>query len=148
MPDMDFDELYPGRFVKAGEFKGRIVTLTIKDVDKEELGVGKQAKMKGYIMFAETTKQLCLNKTNGLCIRAMWGRRTGGWVGHKLMLFPAPYQGDIAVRIWGSPDLEKDTEIEIALPNKKPFKMTLHKEATEKWVEKLREEEDARRQQS
>lgn len=127
MADLDFDELYPGRFLKAGEFKGRVVTLTVTDVDIEDLGVGKQAKVKGYITFAETKKQLCLNKTNGLCIKAMFGRRTGGWIGHKLMLFPSPYEGDIAIRVWGSPELAADQVIDINLPNKKPFKMTMHK---------------------
>jgi hypothetical protein len=129
MADMDFDELYPGRFMKAGEFKGRIVGLTISDVDIEELGIGKQAKVKGVVTFKETKKQWILNKTNGLCLKAMFGRRTGGWVGHKVFLFPSPYEGDIAIRVWGSPEIRADEVIEINLPNKKPFKMTMHKAA-------------------
>ncbi len=123
----DFDELYPGRFMKAGEFKGRMVVLTIADVELEELGIGKQAKKKGVMSFKETDKQFCMNKTNGLCIREMFGRKPAAWVGKRLVLFPSPYEGDIAIRVWGSPDIERTFEVTIELPNKKPFKMTMHK---------------------
>ena len=33
---VDWDELYPGRFLKAGEFKGKKPTLTIAAVNIEE----------------------------------------------------------------------------------------------------------------
>ena len=33
----NYDELYPGRFLKAGLLKNQKVTLTIKDVDLEQL---------------------------------------------------------------------------------------------------------------
>jgi hypothetical protein len=47
---VDWDELYPGRFIKAGEFKGKKPTLTIKDVDVESLaGDDGKEKVKGII---------------------------------------------------------------------------------------------------
>ena len=39
-----FDQLYPGRFIKAGELLGKKVTLTIADVNLEEL-VGDDGKV-------------------------------------------------------------------------------------------------------
>lgn len=122
--DYDFDELYPGRFLKAIEFQGRDVTYTITDVQMEELEerTGK-TRGKGIIAFQETPLALVLNKTNGLCLKAMFGRRTGGWVGKRVTLFPAPidFEGaEICVRVRGSPDIEKDLPFELKLARKKP----------------------------
>lgn len=124
---VDFDELYPGRFIKAGELKGKQVTLTIADVDIDELEGDKGKQMKGIISFKETQKQLVLNKTNGLCIRAMFGRKLFDWAGKRLTIFPGKWGQDDAIRIWGSPDIALDAEVIVTLPRKKPFPMTMHK---------------------
>lgn len=129
---VDWDELYPGRFVKTGELKGRKVTLTIKDVDTDKLiGDDGKEQVKGIISFVESTKQLPLNKTNGLCLKAMFGRKLPDWTGKKVILFPSKWNGEDAIRIWGSPDIAKEIEVEIKLPRKKPMMMTMHVTATE-----------------
>ena len=61
---VDWDELYPGRFLKAGDFKGKPVTLTISEVRLEELVGDKGPQVKGVISFKQTEKQWALNKTN------------------------------------------------------------------------------------
>jgi hypothetical protein len=123
----DFDELYPGRFVKAGEFKGKKPTLTIKDVDLEELiGDDGKSKAKGIISFVETPKQLPLNKTNGICIRAMFGRKLSEWVGKRIILYADKWNGEEATRVWGSPDIAEPMAVEVKLPRKKPINMTMH----------------------
>jgi hypothetical protein len=119
---LDFDQLFPNRFLKAGEFKGKDVTLTVAAVDVEELEGDKGKQVKGIITFKETKKQLVLNKTNGLCLRGMFGRDTGAWVGKRVTFWPAPIDfgdAEIAIRVRGSPDLEADLEIEIKLARKK-----------------------------
>lgn len=129
---VDWDELYPGRFIKAGEFKGKRVTLTIKDVDVDALvGNDGKEKVKGVLSFEQTPKQIPLNKTNGLCLRAMFGRKLGEWVGKKVILFAGMWNGEEAVRIWGSPDLKEEIDVEIQLPRKKPFMMHMHLTAQE-----------------
>lgn len=126
-PDpVDWDELYPGRFLKAGEFKGKRVTLTVARVKLHELIGDKGPQIKGVIYFKETEKQLALNKTNGICLRAMFGRKVPEWVGHRVTLFPGTWDGDECIRVWGSPDIESDKEVQIALPRKRPFNMTMH----------------------
>jgi hypothetical protein len=123
----NFDELYPGRFLKAGLFKGAKPTLTIKDVEVEELEAndGKK-KAKGVISFAERPMELCLNKTNGLCIKAMFGKELKDWIGKRITLFASQWDGEECIRVWGSPDIAEDSVIKIELARKKPFTMTMH----------------------
>lgn len=124
---MDFDALFPGRFLKAGEFQGKAVTLTIAAVKVEDLEGDNGSKTKGIVSFAESKRQLVLNRTNGECIKAMFGRNTDDWIGKRVTLYPAPYEGDIAIRIKGSPDIEKSLTVEIKLPRKRPYNVTLEK---------------------
>lgn len=123
-----FDQLYPGRFLKAGELLGKKVTLTIRDTDLEELvGDDGKAKAKAVVAFKETDKQLVLCKTNGICLREMFGVQLADWVGKRVTIFPDVWNGEPAVRIWGSPDIERDLEVTVTLPRRKPFKRALKK---------------------
>ena len=124
---VDWDELYPGRFLKVGELKGKHVTLKIADVDLEELIGDKGQQIKGVISFEKTPKKLALNKTNGLCLREMFGKKLPEWVGKRITLFPSQWNGEDCIRVYGSPDIAADKEIQISLPRKRPFNMTMHK---------------------
>lgn len=127
---LDFDQLFPARFLKAGELRGRDVTLTITSVEIETLEGDGGKKVKGILSFKGTPKQLVLNKTNGLCIRGMFGRDTSNWVGKRVTFFPAPISfgdSDIAIRVRGSPDIEKAMDVEIKLARKKPKTMRMEK---------------------
>ena len=48
---LDFDQLYPARFMKAGEFQGKDVTLKVSGVAVEELESEKGKKGKGIVSF-------------------------------------------------------------------------------------------------
>jgi hypothetical protein len=122
----DFSELYPGRFIKAGELLGKKVTLTIADIDLEELVGDNGPQVKCVISFKETQKKHVACKTNGLCIKAMFGKKLSDWVGKRITLFEDQWNGEPATRIWGSPDIVNDMQVEIALPRRRPFKRTLH----------------------
>lgn len=124
---VDFDQLYPGRFMKAGEFAGKKPTMTISSVDLDELEGDKGKQVKGVISFKETDKQWALNKTNGICLREMFGRKPQEWVGHRITLFAGQWDGEEAIRVWGSPELEGDKEVTVQLPRRRPIKMTMHK---------------------
>lgn len=124
---VDWDELYPGRFLKAGEFKGKKPTLTITEVEIKELIGDKGPQIKGVISFSKTEKKLALNKTNGICLKAMFGRKVQDWIGKRVTLFAGIWNGEECIRVWGSPDISADQVAEVSLPRKKPFKMTLHK---------------------
>lgn len=123
----DWDELYPGRFLKAGLLapnEKRI--LTIASVTRDELVGNKGPQIKGIVGFREDTMALALNKTNGICLREMFGRVPYQWVGRRIALFATEWGGEPCIRIWGSPDLEQDIEVTIELPRKKPFRMVMH----------------------
>lgn len=124
---VDFDQLYPGRFMKAGEFAGKKPTMTISSVDLDELEGDKGKQVKGVISFKETDKQWALNKTNGICLREMFGRKPQEWVGHRVTLFAGQWDGEEAIRVWGSPELEGDKEVTVQLPRRRPIKMMMHK---------------------
>lgn len=124
---VDWDELYPGRFLKATEFKGKQVTLRIAKVRIEELVGDKGPQIKGVISFERTDKEWAINRTNGICVKAMFGSKVQEWVGKRVTLYPAMHDGEPAIRVWGSPDIERDFEVVVALPRKRPFAMVMHK---------------------
>jgi hypothetical protein len=123
-----FDELYPGRFIKAGELLGKKVTLTISDVDLEELqGEDGKPKVKAILSFAETEKKHVMCKTNGVCLKEMFGHVIEHWVGKQVTIFPDTWNGEPCIRIWGSPDIPEEMEVTVTLPRRRPFKKTMHK---------------------
>lgn len=132
---VDYDELYPGRFIKAGDLRGRDVNLTITKVRADELEGQKGKQVKGVLSFKETKKELVLNRTNGECIKAMFGRKLADWVGKRVTFYPAAIQSevaDLAVRVRGSPDLAADVTFSLALARKRPRDVTMKKTATGK----------------
>jgi hypothetical protein len=124
---VDWDELYPGRFLKAGELKGKNVTLRIKSVDLEKLVGDKGEQTKGVLTFEKTDKHLALNKTNGICLKEMFGKKVQEWVGKRVTLFPSQWNGEDCIRIFGSPDIPADKDIVVQLPRKRPIAMKMHK---------------------
>lgn len=121
---MDFNEMYPGRFLKSQQFKGRDVTMTIRMVRLEELEGDKGKKTKGIVSFVERPLELVLNRTNGECLKAMFGRETNAWIGKRVTLWPAPYHDNTTgedttcIRVRGSPDLAADKPFDLKLARK------------------------------
>lgn len=69
----NFDQLYPGRFLKAGILDGKRITLTIESVQHERLEGDKGLELKVIMAFVGKEMQLVLCKTNAMCIKAMFG---------------------------------------------------------------------------
>jgi hypothetical protein len=122
MSGYDYDELFPGRFLKSGQFKGKAVTLTIADVRIEKMPDKNKERTKGILMFRETELELVLNKTNGECLKGMFGRRTDDWKGKRVSFCPEEVQAfgamELAIRVLGSPDIEREMKVEIRLGQK------------------------------
>lgn len=123
----DWDELYPGRFMKAGQLGTGKPVFTIQSVDMDLLmdEKGKEQK-KGVIAFVETEFQITANKTNGLCLKAMFGRNVQDWIGKRIALFQGQWKGEPAVRIYGSPDIPADISVEIKLARRGTQTMIMH----------------------
>lgn len=130
---LTFDQLFPGRFIKAGEMHGKDVTLTIKTVYRDMLeGNDGIEKAQAIISLVETPREWALNKTNALRLRAMFGDDTDAWVGRRVTLFPEPDSSGMSdsgfcLRVKGSPDIDKSITYKETLARKRPRDVTLQK---------------------
>ena len=121
---LSFDQLYPGTYIKAGEFNGRPVTLTIKSVAREMLSNGTGGEEGAVVVaFTETEKLFVMNKTNAVCLRAMWGDDSGQWLGHRVTLHPVKDESGLSesgqcIRVAGSPELPKALKFRARLGRK------------------------------
>jgi hypothetical protein len=57
----------------------------------------------------------------------MWGKSLSEWIGKRVFLFEDSWNGEPCVRIWGSPDIPREIEVEVSLPRRRPFRMTMHR---------------------
>jgi len=116
-----FDAAFGGDYIAAEDFGGKAVTLTIADVGAKELLKPDMSKEWRYVLtFRGTKRGIVLNKTNALCLKAMWGEadpETGKvyieqWIGHRVTFYPAPdtsgmSDSGLCIRVKGSPELKK-----------------------------------------
>jgi len=131
---VNYDELFPGRFIKAdlfvSEFGTDKPTVTIKGVDLETFprDDGKE-ETRGVLTLGETAKQMKLNRTNGDCLKAMFGTSVqNDWLGKRITLCierdrdPGGVKGAMCncIRVFGSPDIAGDVIATIKLPKRKP----------------------------
>jgi ribosomal protein L40E len=129
-----YDQLYPGRFLRAGQFLGKPVTLTIKDVMHETLEGDKGKEQKTIMTFQEKNAAIVLCKLNAICIKAMFGSSIPAWVGKKVMFYPtdtlmpmpsAKGEDRICIRVYGSPDIASDMTAEFKPPRRKSLMIPL-----------------------
>ncbi len=128
--------LNPGRFLTAGEIGEAMWTVRVAQLYREELAdEDGGAKTRTTMAIANSKgeihdRRIVLNRTNIECLRAMWGDRVADWVGKRVFLYSIPnaFRGLPGIRIWGSPDLEAELQIEVRLPKKKPQKFVMRRE--------------------
>ncbi|MFA6134689.1 MAG: hypothetical protein WC869_11805 [Phycisphaerae bacterium] len=94
MPNVN--DVFPTKYLSAGDLKGQTVRLTIGEVTVETLGQGRQAQQKPVLYFRGKTKGLALNKTNTNAIAAVYGPETDDWIGAEIDVYPTKveYAGD------------------------------------------------------
>ena len=87
------NELFPSKYLKAADLKGRTIKVKILKVEIEEIGQDNTKKPVVYFDGAE--RGMVMNKTNGTEIAATHGDDTAGWTGKEIEIFSAmvPYQG-------------------------------------------------------
>ena len=81
----NFDQLYPGRFLKAGHFE-QPRTLTIRHIEHQELEGEKGKETKTIFHFQEERLALVACKTNGICCREIFGQHVPSWIGKRITL--------------------------------------------------------------
>lgn len=115
------DQLYPGEYIKAGEFGGKPVTLTLKIVERLPISDGSGGEEPAVVVtFKETEKKFIMNKTNAVCLRAMFGDDSDDWSGHRVTLHPVKDESGLSdsgqcIRVKGSPELDKQVKFQARL---------------------------------
>ena len=128
---MDYRAMFKGDYISAVEFAGRRPTFTIDQIRLVPLPDEKTGrdKDKGVVFFRESPRGWVLCKTNAICLAGMFGPQTGGWTGKRVTLYACEVQFGRekvpGIRVFGSPDLERPVRVEVKLPRKKPFVMTM-----------------------
>ncbi len=124
---LTLEEIFPGRFVRAADFKGRDVDVTISMVVLEDLPDDKgKMEGKGVVTLRETKKKWILNRTNAEWLKELYGNDTDLWIGKRITIYPdasvtigSKKVGGIRVR--GVPEKDfKEREFVLTLPRKKP----------------------------
>ncbi len=130
--EMSFDDLYPGRFYKAGNLHAPL-TAKIERV-YHDFELQKQNKKKSppvVLTLAGHTREVVACKTVGVCLRELFGNDVNGWVGRTVSLYagkveiPGKYHGQPAIRVYGSPELTEERTIVVAFAGKPPFTVVL-----------------------
>ena len=133
----NFDLAYPGRFLKAGHIGSEKKTVTITNIFHEVLQGEKGEQRKLIISFEETSFQVVCCKLNGTALKCMFGPIVPEWIGKRITIFATdtlmPFPGRkgtdaLCIRIWGSPDIQRDVMAEFRPPKRKA--LTLHMHAT------------------
>ena len=85
-PDMMVELMFPSKYLKAADFKGKDVTLTIKSVQMDELESKRGKEWKYIVHFEETDKMLVMNVTNARSIaKALNQSSAKKWAGSKML---------------------------------------------------------------
>ncbi len=127
-----YSEMYPGRFLKADMLKGKKVTVTVLKIMGEDLiGENNKAKSEWVVKIKERDLELVLNKTNGFCLKRMFGNDPHLWLEKRITIYPTTtkFGRDTVdcIRIWGSPDIAEDMEITVPQGRKRAWDTVMHK---------------------
>ena len=80
---MNINDIFPSKFLKAADLKGREPTVVIERLEMEQLG--EQRKL--VIYFQGKEKGLVCNRTNADRIAYMYSPDTDGWIGKEITLY-------------------------------------------------------------
>ena len=98
------DLLFPSKYLKAGDLRGKDVTVTIADIEpRHELKTERGSEEKPLMSFRGAKKGLVLNKTNAKTIAKLYGPEVTEWIGKPITLYAAevPAFGEVveAIRV-------------------------------------------------
>jgi len=80
---MNMNDIFPSKFVKAADLRGRDVTVVIGSADIEKIGEDRKL----VLYFQGKDKGLVTNKTNADRIAMMYGPDTDDWLGKEIVLY-------------------------------------------------------------
>lgn len=107
------EELYPSRFLRCEDLKGRKYVLIIAHVELERMRsrFEKTEQWKAVLYFVGAQKGLVLNKTQALVIKALAGSgEFERWVGIEVTLSPARDRGKDTIAVSAAPGKDLQDE--------------------------------------
>ena len=88
-PDLHVDLMFPSKYLKAADLRGKEFSLTVKSVKGHDLQTTRGKEFKYVVCFKETEKMLVLNKTNAKAIaEALKEPKAVNWPGKKITVYP------------------------------------------------------------
>ncbi len=88
---MNTDQIYPSKYLKAGDVSETPQSFTIKSIEMEEVGREKQPRLVLY--FQDEPKGFVCNKTNlNTIAKALGTKETDDWVGKAIKLYSTEVQ--------------------------------------------------------
>lgn len=81
----DINDLYPSKYLKAHDLRGKTVKATINHVLVEKIG----SDTKPVLYFKGKEKGMVLNKTNAFTVSQAFGMDTDDWGGGEIEIFAA-----------------------------------------------------------
>lgn len=110
---MKLNDAYPSNFLTAEDLGGRDITITIQDIELEDLGQGAKKEKKLAITMAGKKKKFIVNKTNANTIAKVLGTdETDDWIGQRIIIGPreVEFQGEMVWSIRVSLRLPTSTQ--------------------------------------
>jgi len=122
-------------YMDAALFRGQRVTKTIESWQEVEMtDMDDKPAQKIIITFGDVLppnpRKWITCKETLLCLQAMFGNETNEWVGKRVTLYPKPEkksESGVAIRVFGSPDIERDVTFTLKLKRRKPRDVQLRK---------------------
>ena len=89
--DMNINDIFPSKYLKSSEIKGRAITAVIERWEIETVGDDRKL----VIYFQNMKKGLLVNKTNADRLSHLYGPDTDDWIGREIVLYSelTNYQG-------------------------------------------------------
>src|SRR6266576_2069494 len=84
---MNASDLFPSKYLKVSDLKGRTPTVCIAGYKIESVGQGQDQEQKCVLYFQNLKKGLVLNKTNVRKIAHYYGDDMDEWTGKELILY-------------------------------------------------------------
>lgn len=92
----DFDHvdlLFPSKYLKAADLRGRDVTVTISSIDpRHELKSSQGTDLKPVVKLEGKEKMWVLNKTNAKTVASIYGNEVTKWLGKPVTIYPTTVQ--------------------------------------------------------
>ena len=95
---MKLNDAYPSQFLTAEDLDGKDITITIAEIELEEIGQGHDKSKKLVIGMTGKKKRFVVNKTNANTIAKVLGSDdTDDWLGQRITIGPreVEFQGNM-----------------------------------------------------